>query len=120
MATRPTRSRPSSNVDSSIYGAPKGLSALGSPSGDMLPPKPQGNPAVDSPDPLNPVVIEIEIEDPENLSEEDAELIEALNDAEALKNVKFEDNLAEHLDEDTLAQIAEELLTDYEKDRVDR
>ena len=76
------------NIDKSLYEAPKGLEAL----------------AAEEP------ALEIEIEDPESVKIDGVDVLPKEDDTQ------FGDNLAEEMDERELATLAGELLGDYESD----
>ena len=81
------------NMDKALYAAPQGLEALGQ-----------------EPD------LEIEIEDPESVTMRtgDVEVTIAPEDEEIHDD--FNDNLAEYMDERTLATLASDLISDYDDD----
>jgi phage gpG-like protein len=58
---------------------------------------------------------EVDVELPEDMQDQVEELGQAIDE-----QVAFYDNLAEDMDERTLARMASELLGDYKKDRVSR
>jgi chaperonin GroES len=64
---------------------------------------------------------EIEVVDPEAVSEEEAMLLASFSDeAQAEENTGFSDNLVEQLDESTIAILASELTHDIDNDRNSR